>query len=67
MSDKCPTCDRPWKRSARTCNACEKPIKRGHKYHFNGSYIQHDDCSNPTLDPNINSPLLRQTQEVPNA
>jgi predicted amidophosphoribosyltransferase len=56
--EACPTCKRPFRRSHRFCYACEKPILRGHKFHHNGCYIQHDDCSNPTLDLRQETPLL---------
>lgn len=54
----CPTCHRPFHRSGRFCYACDKPMSRGHRYHFVGCYIQHDDCANPTLDPRQETPLL---------
>lgn len=56
--DRCPTCDRPFTRKGRFCYACEKPIGRNHKFHYVGCYIQHDDCSNPTLDLRRETPLL---------
>lgn len=56
--DACPTCRRPFRRSRRFCYACEKPILRNHRFHYNGCYIQHDDCSNPTLDSRQEIPLL---------
>ncbi len=61
--DACPTCKRPFKRSKRICYACEKPILRHHKFHCNGCYLQHDDCSNPTLDPRQSAPLLAESLE----
>lgn len=56
--DACPACHRPFRRSRRYCYACEKPILRNHRFHYVGCYIQHDDCSNPTLDLQQSVPLL---------
>lgn len=49
MAKECPTCHRPFKRSVRTCDSCDKPILKRHRWHIAGSVIRHDDCSNPTL------------------
>ena len=59
----CPTCHRPFHRRGRFCYACEKPIARGHHYHFVGCYIQHDDCANPKLNPRQETPLLAATSQ----
>lgn len=46
---ECPTCHRPFLIKGMWCYACEKPIKKRHKFHHVGCYVRHDDCSNPTL------------------
>lgn len=49
--NECPTCHRPFGGEHRTCFACKKPVGRRDKFHFEGCYIVHDDCQNPTLKP----------------
>lgn len=55
---KCPTCRRPYITKGRWCYACERPIGRRHKFHYVGCYIQHDDCANPEMRLDIETPLL---------
>jgi hypothetical protein len=64
----CPTCHRPFERTGRICYACDRPIKRHHKWHVKGSFIRHDDCANPELDAAVETPLLASqpdTQSLP--
>ncbi len=61
---ECPTCHRPFQRKGRFCYSCERPILAGHRYHFVGCYVKHDDCANPTLDPARDAPLLQLPREA---
>lgn len=54
--NECPTCHRPFGGSKRSCFACKKPILRSHKWHIQGCYILHDDCSNPTMRVLVRAP-----------
>lgn len=53
---KCPTCNRPFGGTRMFCFACRKPILRGHKFHHEGCYVMHDDCSNPTMRLLVEAP-----------
>lgn len=45
----CLMCGQPLpSRKRRKCNACGKPILKGHKYWFNGAIVQHRNCEQPT-------------------
>lgn len=63
----CPACHRPFHTAKRTCASCGKPIKRNHRWHVDGCYIRHDDCSNPTMAPiREDAPLLPSLSEEEN-
>lgn len=58
MSKACPTCHRPFERRGRWCFACDRPIGRRHKWHAEGIYNRHDDCANPEMRQDLETPLL---------
>jgi hypothetical protein len=44
----------------RICRACLRPIKRHHKYFFEGGSVQHKDCAIPTgqIEPSAQQELI---------
>lgn len=59
--ERCPTCGQkvgPWK-ATRICGVCQKPIRKGHKWHIEGSMIRHRVCDDPDSYGNFD-PLERK-------
>lgn len=47
--ERCPTCGQPvgvWK-ATRICGVCQKPIRKGDKWHIDGSTVKHRVCDDP--------------------
>jgi len=44
---RCPTCGREVIRLRRICGACHLPIRKGHKFYFDGSTVKHWVCDAP--------------------
>jgi hypothetical protein len=42
---------RPVEKPKRICATCQKPIRKRHKYFFDGGKVQHRDCNMPTGQP----------------
>lgn len=55
-----PALTRKW-RMRRFCYLCRLPILRNHRWHIDGCFIRHDDCSNPS--PAREAPLLQLPKE----
>jgi hypothetical protein len=41
------------------------PVARDHKFHFEGCYILHDDCANPTMRVLVESPDPHSQELLP--